>query len=493
MADISPPQANDDDKSHQPGDNSQDGCTHCPPKEAFTSVVTLILLCLLLWSALWSVVGDDALPGGNLFALFVLVILGEVAGFVMEAIHLPGLLGMLLIGFLLRNIPCDTLRLAEDILPSWSASLRSMALVVILLQAGLGLDAGALRSLSVVCIRLCCLPCIAEAVTAAVASHFILGLPWLWGLMLGFVLGAVTPAVIVPSLMSLQTKGYGKDQGIPTLIIAAASCDDVLAISAFGVFMGMALSTGDVVYNIFKGPLELVIGLLYGVVGGVILWYIPNHNQQVQLRSVFLVCGGLLSVFGSDLAGFPGAGALGCLTVAFLAGHGWKVAKQPVERDIGYLWLLFQPLLFGLIGAEISLKDLDPSTLGLGLLTLCIGLIVRTFVSALAVTRAGLNMKEKIFVAVAWLPKATVQAAIGSVALDKVKGLDDDLESYAIQILTIAVLSILITAPLGAILIALLGPRLLQMCKQEKGTTSTEGNKQPHEPQQEQETLMGIG
>lgn len=88
-------------------------------------------------------------------------------------------------GFLLRNVPCDALRLAEDILPSWSASLRSMALVVILLQAGLGLDAEALRSLSVVCIRLCCLPCVAEAVTAGVASHFILGLPWLWGLMLG--------------------------------------------------------------------------------------------------------------------------------------------------------------------------------------------------------------------------------------------------------------------------------------------------------------------
>lgn len=440
----------------------------CPPIEVISQVVTLVLTCFLLWSSLWAVVGADALPGGNLFALFILVVAGEIAGFAVEAIHLPGLLGMLLMGFTLRNIPCSSLRLADDIDPSWSATLRSMALVVILLQAGLGLDPSALRRLSLVCVRLCCLPCIAESITAAVASHFILGFPWIWGLMLGFVLGAVTPAVIVPSLMSLQEKGYGKDQGIPTLIIAAASCDDVLAISAFGVLLGMAFSTGNVLYSILRGPLELVIGLVYGLLGGIFLWYIPQKTAT-SLRAVFLVSGGLLAVFGSDLASVPGAGALGCLTLAFIAGYGWKDSKKSVAETMNYLWLLFEPLLFGLIGAEVLLDDVELSALGLGLLTLFIGLLVRTIVSGLAVTRAGLNAKEIMFVAVAWLPKATVQAAIGSVALETARGKPSyqHLEVYGVQILTIAVLSIMLTAPLGAVLIALLGPHLLQKTKDE--------------------------
>lgn len=107
--------------------------------------------------------------------------------YIYKYVNFAHISGMLLTGFLLRNIPCSSLRLADDIDPSWSATLRSMALVVILLQAGLGLDAAALRRLSLVCVRLCCLPCIAEAVTAAIAAHFILGFPWLWGLMLGWV------------------------------------------------------------------------------------------------------------------------------------------------------------------------------------------------------------------------------------------------------------------------------------------------------------------
>ncbi|PIK45923.1 putative mitochondrial sodium/hydrogen exchanger 9B2 [Apostichopus japonicus] len=222
---------------------------------------------------------------------------------------------------------------------------------------------------------------------------------------------------------------------------------------------------GNVIFSILRGPLELVIGLVYGLSGGVLVWYIPHDKKTAsQLRFIFLVSGGILAVFGSDLAGLPGAGALGCLTLAFVAGHGWKDSKEPVEVQLNQLWLMFQPLLFGLIGAEVLLEDIQLSTLGLGLITLFLGLIVRTIVSGLAVTRAGLNTKEIIFVAVAWLPKATVQAAIGSVALETARGKSsyEHLEVYGSQILTIAVLSIILTAPLGAVLISLLGPHLLQ-------------------------------
>ncbi|XP_071508916.1 sodium/hydrogen exchanger 9B2-like [Diadema antillarum] len=448
----------------------------CPPHGCVSQWMLLLLTVTLTWAVLWSVTGAAALPGGNLFALFVLVVACKVGGALVELIKLPALLGMLIVGFLLRNIP--VINVAEDINPEWSSSLRAMALVIILLQAGIGLDAGALKRLSIVCVRLCCLPCIAEACTAAVVSHFLLGFPWPWGFMLGFVLGAVTPAVIVPSLLALQSKGYGVRQGIPTLVIAAASCDDVLAIGAFGVILGAAFATGNLVYSIFRGPLELLMGVLYGGLAGLLLWFLPDSNQTwlTRKRFLLLIYGGTFAIFGSGAAHFPGAGALGCLTMAFIAGHRWKAEKEAIDQMLSYVWILFEPLLFGLIGAEVAISYLDPATVGLGLVTLLIGLFVRMVISGLAVTRAGLTLKEKCFISLAWLPKATVQAAIGSVALDtaRERGAGEEFETYGIQLLTVAVLSILITAPLGAIAISLTGPLLL---RRDPMTAGGDGNR----------------
>ncbi|XP_033121742.1 sodium/hydrogen exchanger 9B2-like [Anneissia japonica] len=436
----------------------------CPPHGLVSKLLLYILLLGVGWGVLWVITGDEALPGGNLFGLFILVVFSQLCGSLIQLIKLPELLGMLIVGFLLGNVPA--INFAEDIHPEWSSSLRSMALVVILIRAGLGLDAAALRQLSCVCIRLCCMPCVAEATTVAIAANLLLGFPWVWGFMMGFVLGAVTPAVIVPTLLSLQERGFGVSKGIPTLVIAAASCDDVVAISAFGVLLGSAFSTGNLMYNIFRGPLELLIGISVGVLSGILLWYIPDQSQVnfSHKRFILLFCTGLFYVFGSNLAELPGSGALGCLTMAFVAGHGWKQNKEPIERLMEIMWILFQPLLFGLIGAEVKLSYLDPSSIGLGMAVVLIGLTMRILVSILAVSGAGLTNKEKVFVAIAWLPKATVQAAIGSVALDTARERDagEHLEDLGRQILTIAVLVILITAPIGAILIMLTGPKLLQ-------------------------------
>ncbi|XP_022110706.1 sodium/hydrogen exchanger 9B2-like [Acanthaster planci] len=435
----------------------------CPPHGRVSRDLTLVLLMCLSWGVVLGVTGNEALPGGTFFALYVLTICCVFGGFLVKLVRLPPLLGMLIVGFLLRNVP--RINIAVDIDKEWSSALRSVALVVILLQAGLGLDAKALRSLSMVCLRLCCLPCLVEACVAGVVSHFLLGFPWTWGFMLGFVLGAVTPAVIVPSLLSLQSRGYGVAKGIPTLVIAAASCDDILAISAFGVILGAAFATGDLVYNILRGPLELVVGVAFGCLAGVVLWYLPDRYQKsfVMRRTFLLFGGGLFVIFGSAAVKFSGAGPLGCLTMAFVAGYGWRKSKEPVVKNIDFLWVIFEPLLFGLIGAEVAVETVQPATIGLGLATLFIGLVARLVASFLAVFRAKMNLKEKIFIALAWLPKATVQAAIGPVALDTAikQGAGKEYEELGTQLLTVAVLSILVTAPLGAIAIALAGPRLL--------------------------------
>ncbi|KAG1694103.1 Sodium/hydrogen exchanger 9B2 [Nymphon striatum] len=454
----------------------------------FNFVIEKLYLCeimcvILLWMSLYSIIGCQLLPEGHLFALFILIVCCIIGGNLISLLHFPPLLGnfflyfsMLLVGFLLRNVP--HINVAANLNPQWASALRSIALVVILIRAGLGLDPQALKQLSLVCLRLAFTPCLVETIVVAVSSHLVLGLPWLWGFMLGFVLSAVSPAVVVPSMISIQEKGLGCAKGIPTLIIAAASVDDVLAISGFGIVLGITFTEGSLGWTIAKGPIEVLIGLAYGIFLGVTLWVIPYRSKENKYiyRFLLLSTGGTVAVFGSRIASFGGAGALGCLILSFVAAVGWK--KEDINESVclnpydnassglahifANLWYFFQPILFGLIGAEITVDNLDASTVGYGIAVLSIGLFFRIIASFFVVLGAGLTIKERLFIALAWLPKATVQAAIGPVALDLARAqADKELEHYGLQVLTISVLVILITAPIGAAAIALSAPKLL--------------------------------
>ncbi|XP_056156761.1 sodium/hydrogen exchanger 9B2 [Lampris incognitus] len=375
----------------------------------------------------------------------------------------PPLLGMLIAGLVLRNVPYVTD--AVYINTHWSAALRNMALSIILTRAGLGLDPSALRRLKAVCLRVAVGPCIVEACIVAVVSHFLLGLPWVWGFILGFVLAAVSPAVVVPSMLLLQREGFGVDKGIPTLLMAAGSFDDVLAITGFSTCLGIAFSTGSTWMNLLKGLLEVVGGMVAGLILGLFIWCFPSKDQEdvVVRRSVMLLGLSVFAVFFSHVVGFAGAGGLCTLVMAFLAALGWGSDKAPVAAMVGRSWDVFQPLLFGLIGAEITITTLNPNTVGLGVACITLGLVVRLLVTFLLVHYGGFNLKEKLFISVAWLPKATVQAAIGSKALDMAREEGDNvLIQYGLDVLTLAVLAILITAPVGALGIGLTGPRLLQ-------------------------------
>uniref|UniRef100_A0A8D2CNZ3 Solute carrier family 9 member B2 n=1 Tax=Sciurus vulgaris TaxID=55149 RepID=A0A8D2CNZ3_SCIVU len=272
--------------------------------------------------------------------------------------------GMLLAGFLLRNIPVinDNVQIKHK----WSSSLRSIALSIILIRAGLGLDSKALKKLKGVCIRLSMGPCLVEACTSALLAHFLMGLPWQWGFILGFVLGAVSPAVVVPSMLLLQAGGYGVEKGVPTLLMAAGSFDDILAITGFNTCLGMAFSTGSTVFNVLRGVLEVVLGVATGSLLGFFIRYFPSSDQgKLVWKRTFLVLGSsVLAVFSSVYFGFPGSGGLCTLVMAFLAGMGWSNKKAEVEKIIAVAWDIFQPLLFGLIGAEVSIASLRAETVG---------------------------------------------------------------------------------------------------------------------------------
>ncbi|BFZ03690.1 hypothetical protein BsWGS_06729 [Bradybaena similaris] len=440
----------------------------CPPHSRMAAIIFVVCFSSSAWAALYSVTDTEALPGGNLFSLLVLFIACWCGGYLVGLVRLPPLLGMLLVGGALGNVPY--IKVAKDIDPTWSSSLRQIALTIILTRAGLGLDPQALRRLSFVVVRLAFLPCLAETLVDGIACHLILGFPWPWGFMLGFVIAAVSPAVVVPSLLGLSYRGYGIDKGIPTLIIAAASVDDVLAITGFGVLFGISFSSGNIVWTLFKGPLEACVGVACGVIGGILMWYIPQRSSKYHLlfRSTLLMCLSLMFLFGSNKLHWAGAGPLASLTLPFVAALRWRSEFQndeqnPVDDVVGILWMLFQPLLFGLIGAEVDVTSLEVSLVGLGIAVLGIGLVFRMLVSFLSVFGTDLTLRERFFIPFAWLPKATVQAAIGAVALDTAmaKG-DTDLMNLGKQILNLAVLSIILTAPLGSLLIAILGPLLLK-------------------------------
>ncbi|XP_074179034.1 sodium/hydrogen exchanger 9B1 isoform X5 [Rhinolophus sinicus] len=383
----------------------------CPPRGTLNKIITNGVFLSLIWCVTWSISGRDSLPGGNLFGLLIIFYCAIIGGKLVELIRIPSvpqlppLLGMLLAGFTIRNVPF--LSKHVRISNTWSSTLRNIALTVILIRAGLGLDPKVLKHLKGVCLRLSMGPCLMEACSAAVISHFLMNFPWQWGFLLGFVLGAVSPAVVVPSMLVLQDNGYGIEKGIPTLLIAASSLDDILAITGFNTCFSIVFSTG-------------------------------SHHL-----------------------GKHAAGGLCTLVLTFIGGMKWSKEKIRVQKIMSSVWDIFQPLLFGLVGLEVSVASLKSNAIGVSVATVCLALLVRICFTFSLMSFAGFNFKEKIFIALSWMPKATVQAVLGPLALERARISAPHLEPYSKDVMTIAFLAILTTAPNGALIIGSLGPKLL--------------------------------
>ena len=436
-------------------------------KLLINNYLTAFITVLLIWSILWSTVGEEALPpNGSLFSLLLLFVVSYICGQLVSVLRLPPLLGMLMTGFAFGNAYDLNLNL------KLSSILRSISLVVILLRAGLGLDPKVIRRLSGVCLRLSLIPCTFEAITLCVSTYLLIGFPIKWGFLLGFVLSGVSSAVVVPDMIVLQEKQLGTNKGIPTLLMASASVDNVMAITGFGVCLGLVFdSSSSLIWNIFKGPVEALTGILIGSVFGLILWYIPNKNDSNTeenepnfTRFTLLLLFGMFAVLVSTSLDFGGAGPLGCLVLSFTASLKWRNRglDEPIREVLKYFWFIFEPLLFVLIGTEVKISDLRGNAIGFAILSLFIGLIIRFLISTVIVFGAKLNIKEKLFIGLSWIPKATVQAAIGPIALDMARQRNDpELEELAKFVLTIAVLSIIITAPLGAIAISMTANKFL--------------------------------
>ncbi|XP_054166014.1 sodium/hydrogen exchanger 9B2-like [Oppia nitens] len=378
---------------------------------------------------------------------------------------------MLIIGFISGNV--FDLNLNEKL----SSTFRSIALVIILLRAGLGLDPNVIKKLSGICIRLSLIPCIGEAFTISVVTYLLMDLPFVWGILLGFILSGVSSAIVIPDMIVLQEEQLGTNKGIPTLLMASASVDNVVAITGFGVCLSFVFdNNSSLVWNIFKAPVTVVAGIVGGVVFGLILWLIPikccpqeeQQNDFKLLRLCLLLLIGMFLVFVSKKVGFDGSGPLGCLIFSFITSLKWRSSPfyEQLRNYLCYLWLIFEVSLFVLIGSEVKISDLNNSSIGFAVISLFIGLLMRSIITVMVTFGANFKYKEKLFITLSWIPKATVQAAIGPIALDLARDRNDlQLINYAKLVLTLAVLSIIITAPLGSIGISLSAKKCLQYAK----------------------------
>ncbi|KAK9879499.1 hypothetical protein WA026_006567 [Henosepilachna vigintioctopunctata] len=439
----------------------------CPTYRQFSRLVALVLIGVLSYCTLYAIIGDTAAPGGKVFTLVILSLCAHLGGWLMSLTTQPALIGMLFVGLLFQNVG------VVDIDESYShitKELRNVALVIILIRAGLDLDPHALRRLKFTVLKVGMVPWSVEAVIVGILSHYFLDMPWSWSLLLGFIVSAVSPAVVVPCLFRLRTRGYGVAKGIPTLIIAIAGICDAMSVAIFGIQKSIMFSNDSLTSQVLSGPMSVFGGLAFGILWGTISRFVPEKHDpfMVPLRILLLLVGGMISVFGSDVIGYGGAGPLGCVTAAFMSiyfwsNQGWEIEDNPAATAFEIFWMIFEPILFGVTGTQIKIKELDPEVVSVCVGILVVGTLIRMFGTILIGIGCKLNTREKVFCALALMSKATVQAALGPVTLGMTR--NENEEEYAKKVLMVCVLSILLTAPTGAILITLTGPRLLTKTK----------------------------
>lgn len=390
---------------------------------------------------------------GMLGSLALLLVVGFVAGKIMEAFHLPGLVGMLMAGIVLG--PYGLALLDSDLLHI-SLELRALALILILLRAGLGLNRSELTKVGRAAIRLSAIPCLFEGTVVMIVSRWILNFSWAEAGTLGFILAAVSPAVVVPEMLALQEEGYGTNKQIPTLILGGAAVDDVFAITLFGVFLNLAVdNTVNPVRALAHIPWSICAGILGGLVIGAVLLRLFDfkklETRNTEKLLLTLAAAMLFYEFGQV---HEIASLLGVMAMGFVILEKRESSAQQFSAKLARVWVFAQVILFALVGAEVNIHVAIKGGL-LGLAVILIGLVGRSIGVWVATMGTELNHKERVFCMIAYLPKATVQAAIGGLPLAS------GMESGGL-ILAIAVLSILITAPLGAIGIKRSAPRLLE-------------------------------
>ena len=388
-----------------------------------------------------------------LTSIAIILLLGLVTGWLFSKVKLPSLLGMILVGIILSP---HCLNAIDESILMISGDLRQIALVIILTRAGLSLNISDLKKVGRPAVLMCFLPACIEMIGTIIFAPVLLGVSVLEAAIIGSVIAAVSPAVIVPRMIKLIEEGYGKEKSIPQLILAGASVDDVFVIVVFTAFTTLA-ATGEIsASNFLQIPVSIVLGVLLGFMVGMILvsFFRKNHMRDSVKILIILSVSFLLLEVQNRLEGIiPISGLLAIMSMGIVINQKYSVLAKRLSVKYNKLWLGAEIFLFVLVGVAVDLKYAMAAGVAV-IVLIVLALLFRMTGVAVSLIRTKLTKRERVFCMIAYTPKATVQAAIGTIPMAM------GLKCGSI-VLTVAVMSILITAPFGAICVDNLYKKLL--------------------------------
>ena len=384
-----------------------------------------------------------------LSSLSLIFLVGLALAAICQQLHLPRIIGMLFTGILLGPYVLNCL---DGSVLGISSELRQIALIIILIKAGLSLNLRDLKKVGRPAVMMSCIPASCEILAFFLLAPRILGISRIDAAVMGAVMGAVSPAVVVPRMVRLMEEKYGTEKSIPQMILAGASCDDIFVIVLFSTFLGMAQGEGADWKAFLNIPVSIILGVLIGIIAGYLLStffetaYAHEHCVRNSLK-VIIVMGTAFMLMSIEtwlkgivsVSGLLAVVAMACV----LKARSVESVSKRLSEKFGKLWLAAEVVLFVLVGATVDIRYTLTAG-GAAVLMVAAALVFRAVGVSICLLGTGLKKKEKLFCVIAYLPKATVQAAIGSVPM--AMGL-----SSGKMILSVAVLGILITAPLGAL------------------------------------------
>lgn len=378
---------------------------------------------------------------------------GWVSGKLFDKAKLPPVLGMTIFGVAMSVLFKEQY---PTVLDEIAPILKSLALIIILLRAGLGIKRETLQKVGKTALLMAFIPCLAEASVLTLLFKHLMHFSWTSAAICAFLLSAVSPAVVVPSMLNFKEKGYGKRNEIPTSILAAASLDDIFAISMFTIFLSLGQGEDVNLFSAFmKVPYSIIVGLIPGLIAGFLLseFLKRNHKSIRATEKALLLLGSAVMLLQlGDLT--HSAALLGIMSAGFILLERSPLIANELSSKLAKGWVFAEIVLFVLIGMSVDF-DVALKSGAIGAAIIGLGLLARSAAVFGVTAFSNLSIKERLFMMIAYLPKATVQAAMGAVPLSV--GIAE-----GEVILAMAVTAIILTAPLGLVGIRIFGPRLLE-------------------------------
>lgn len=388
-----------------------------------------------------------------LYSIALILIVGMAFGWICNRCKLPSLLGMLLTGIILGPY---VLNLIDDSILGISSELRKIALIIILTRAGLGLDISGLKKIGRPAVMMCFVPATFELIGMLILAPRLLGVSYMEAAVMGAVLAAVSPAVVVPRMVKLMEEGYGTDKGIPQVILAGASVDDVYVIVLFTTFTGIMQGKGISVMSFINIPVSIILGILIGlIIGYLFARYFEKMHIRDTIKVALILSVSFLLVTAEDALNTPitFSALIAIMFIGVALSRYRKEVSLRISQKYNKFWVVAEVFLFVLVGATVNIGYLSNVGLRAVILIIC-AIMFRMAGVYVSLLGTKLDSKERMFTMMAYTPKATVQAAIGGIPLSM--GL-----ACGEITLTVAVLAIVLTAPLGAFAIDMSYKRLL--------------------------------